>query len=104
MKLYFRDQDVLQAKRERAEQMKQDRIDDRRNYCERKEAFRKKQEQVRLWECVNRFKTNNVIEEYNDNCEKERWAKILNYRAELQAQTVLECYLLIEIEIKCNLF
>lgn len=68
--------------------MKEDRIDDRRKFIEREKNRKGKEIEMKKWEMLNRYKSDEVMKKYDANMKKEQWMKILEYRKDLLDQMV----------------
>ncbi|XP_074032084.1 uncharacterized protein isoform X2 [Leptinotarsa decemlineata] len=76
--------------------MKEERIEDRKHFIEREASAKAKEEEIRKWEMLNRYKTDEIIKNYEETKRKEYWEKILKYRKELLEQMDEEKALKIE--------
>lgn len=68
--------------------MKEDRIRDRETFIERQDKQNKKTAELKKWEMINRYKSDEVMKKFNENMRKEHWRKILEYRKDLLEQIV----------------
>lgn len=68
--------------------MKQYRNEDRKKFLERRDNQKRKEDTLKKWEMMNRYKTDEVMREYDANMKKEQWMKVLEYRKELLDQIV----------------
>ncbi|RZB40905.1 trichohyalin-like, partial [Asbolus verrucosus] len=76
----------VEAKRASEAQAREDRIEDRKRYLERLEREKLVENEIKRWEMLNRIKTAEVMQEYDVQKRKDKWAKILQYRKELLEQ------------------
>lgn len=68
--------------------MRQDRIEDRKIVIARKEEQKRKEKEVKKWEMLNRYKSDEVMKYYDENNKKKQWNKTLKYRQDLVEQMV----------------
>nr|CAH7736420.1 unnamed protein product [Callosobruchus chinensis] len=70
----------VQAKLEKKERLRKDRIEDRQRFIDKEEQRLKKEQQLKKWDMLNRYKVDEVTKKYDEQKRKEQWQKILEYR------------------------
>ncbi|KAK4873720.1 hypothetical protein RN001_013080 [Aquatica leii] len=76
----------LQAEKKYQEQLEKDRKEERIKQAKREAQRKFEENEIMKWQMLNRFKTNDVIKEYNKKKEEEEWQKKLRYRQNLFEQ------------------
>ncbi|KAG5881918.1 hypothetical protein JTB14_004476 [Gonioctena quinquepunctata] len=66
--------------------MIEERLEDRRKFMEREAAKKLKENELKKWEQLNRYKTDEIMQHCEENKKKEQWKKILEYRKVLLEQ------------------
>ncbi|VEN49562.1 unnamed protein product [Callosobruchus maculatus] len=91
----------LRAKLEKAEKLRKDRLEDRQKFIEKEKQRLKKEEELKKWDMLNRYKVDEITKKYDEQKRKEHWQKILEYRKTLLDQmeeNKAECERLKEFE------
>ncbi|XP_076261669.1 uncharacterized protein LOC143197051 [Rhynchophorus ferrugineus] len=70
----------IKAKAEHQEKMKQERLQNIREVQEREEIRKRKEYELKKWELLNRFKTDEHTQKYEQEKRKKHWNAILQYR------------------------
>ncbi|CAH1116211.1 unnamed protein product [Phaedon cochleariae] len=101
MKAAIAEKDAIEKKKlkKRAEydkKMKEERFEDRKKFIEHEEVANKKQAEIRKWEMLNRYKTDEILKKYEESKRKQHWKKVLEYRKELLEQMSEEKALLLQ--------
>lgn len=78
--------------------MRQERIVDRQQYLDRLEKKRQNENELKRWEMLNRYKTNEAIQEYNKERKIQAWDNVLKYRKELLEQISVFNYIILRWE------
>ncbi|KAF5283598.1 hypothetical protein FQR65_LT13804 [Abscondita terminalis] len=76
----------LKAEKKHLEELKQERIEDRINFLKKEEQMNFEKHEAMKWEMLNRFKTNDVIKEYNQQKAEKEWQKKMHVRKYLFEQ------------------
>lgn len=63
-------------------------MEDRKKCIGRFENEKQKKVKLKNWEMLNRFKTDEVMKQYDEYAKREQWRKILEYRKDLLEQMV----------------
>ncbi|KAJ8969783.1 hypothetical protein NQ317_018779 [Molorchus minor] len=66
--------------------MRQERLDDRNRFLERRKEEERKEAEMQKWEMVNRYKIGEFTKQYELDKKKELWQSILRRRKELMEQ------------------
>lgn len=89
VRVLFRENARQEEKLALERQAVKDRIEDRKQYLEKLQTEKHIADEMKRWEMLNRIKTEEAIQEYNEQNRRDKWAKVLQYRKELQDQMVM---------------
>lgn len=78
----------IKARQEYDAKMKQELLKNRQDMLIKEEQKRAKEEEIKKWELLNRYKTDEHMKKYEESKRKQFWQKIIEYRNDLCEQMV----------------
>lgn len=78
----------IKARQEYDAKMKQELLKNRQDMLNKEEQKRAKEEEIKKWELLNRYKTDEHMKKYEESKRKQFWQKIIEYRNDLCEQMV----------------
>lgn len=78
----------IKARQEYDAKMKQELLKNRQDMMVKEERKRIKEEEIKKWELLNRYKTDEHMKKYDEMKRKQFWQKIIEYRNDLCEQMV----------------
>lgn len=78
----------IKARQEYDAKMKQELLKNRQDMLIKEEQKRAKEEEIKKWELLNRYKTDEHMKKYEESKRKQLWQKIIEYRNDLCEQMV----------------
>lgn len=78
----------IKARQEYDAKMKQELLKNRQDMMVKEERKRVKEEEIKKWELLNRYKTDEHMKKYDEMKRKQFWQKIIEYRNDLCEQMV----------------
>lgn len=78
----------IKARQEYDAKMKQELLKNRQDMLNKERQKRAKEEEIKKWELLNRYKTDEHMKKYEEAKRKQFWQKIIEHRNDLCEQMV----------------